>query len=227
MPNPVTPTPPSETPPATTPSTPPPATPPATPPAAPAAATTENLLDGAPATPPATPPAATAELTEEAIGSFIGAIPAIDIGTDAAGKPIPFDPAAMKAIAPALIKSGVKPEQAKEIIGAYAEHMKAQATETAKQENAFIGELVAKAKAELGADLPTFIADAKKGGAKLFGEEFWGQLRAIPVLSNNVQFIKAMAAYGRSIKTDDGAGTGSGGPNNQEKPLAERWGNPK
>ncbi len=214
-----------ETPPANPPVAPPaapPATPPAEQPAAPPA-TPENLLSEPPATPPPAAPTTATEITEEAIGSYIGAIPAIDLGTDAAGNKIEMDAAAIKAIAPALLKHGVKADQAKDIIAAYGEHVKAQVATQAAQETAFINELAAKTKAELGADLPRFQAEARKGGPALFGKELWQQLASVPAIANDVRFIKAIADHGRSIANDDGAGGAGGGANNQEKPLAERW----
>lgn len=217
-PNPTPATPPPATPPQ---ATPPPATPPpATPPAAPA-----NLMDDG--TPPATPPPATPatppEITDEAIGSFIGELPAVDLGTDAAGNKIEFDSAAVKAIAPAMMKHGLKPEQAKDIVGAYAEYQKARYAEQVQAEQTAVTQLAEATRTELGKDLPTFVADAKKGGAALFGPELWAQLKAIPAFANDVRVIKALAAYGRSIKTDDGAGTPGGGSKKDEGFTADGW----
>ena len=216
------------------PSTPPPATPPATPPVTPPAPPAgtppsaddtqlANLLaDG---TPPSSPPASgqnATPATDEQVASFVEAIPAIDLGAGPDGNPIPLDSAAIKAVAPAMLKHGLKPEQAKDIIAAYGEHMKAQVAEQVKREREFAVSLAADAKAELGNDLPAFVADAKKGGAALFGNDLWAQFVAVPAIANDVRFIKALAAYGRSIKTDDGAGAAGGG-GLQPKDFADAW----
>lgn len=224
---------PTTTPPATTTTTPPPATPP--PSTTPATTTTTPpptttppesatlLADGTPPSTPTTAPGQDATpATDEQVASFVEAIPAIDLGAGPDGNPIPLDSAAIKAVAPAMLKHGLKPEQAKDIIAAYGEHMKAQVAEQVKQERDFAEGLAAATKAELGADLPTFVADAKKGGAALFGNELWAQFVAVPALANDVRFIKALAAYGRSIKTDDGAGAAGGG-GLQPKDFADAW----
>ncbi len=224
---------PTTAPPATTTTTPPPATPP--PSTAPATTTTTPpptttppesatlLADGTPPSTPTTAPGQDATpATDEQVASFVEAIPAIDLGAGPDGNPIPLDSAAIKAVAPAMLKHGLKPEQAKDIIAAYGEHMKAQVAEQVKTEREFITGLVTTAKTELGNDLPVFVADAKKGGAALFGNELWAQLKAVPALANDVRFIKALAAYGRSIKTDDGAGAAGGG-GLQPKDFADAW----
>lgn len=145
------------------------------------------------------------------------------MGTDAAGNKITLDTGAVKAIAPALMKHGLTAEKAKDVISAFAEHVKAQSAEAVKAEAAFIGDLVNKTRAELGKDLPAFVDDAKKGGSSIFGKELWGQLVAIPSFANDVRVIKALAAYGRSVKTDDGAGNPGGGGEKKKGFTAEGW----
>jgi hypothetical protein len=56
----------------------------------------------------------------------------------------------------------------------------------------------------------------------LFGPELWAFFVNIPAISNDVRFIKALAAQGRATKTDDGAGTGAGG-GAASKDFAESW----
>lgn len=158
--------------------------------------------------PPGAPPAPDAAQVE----TFVKGIPT-DLG---------FDATAINAVAPAFLKHGLKPEQAADIMGAYAGHVKAQVAAAAKQEADAIAALTTATKTALGNDLPTFVADAKKGGLAFFGKELWDVIRSVPALTNDVRMIKALASYGRSVRTDDGSSNNSGGGAN-EKPLGQRW----
>ena len=164
------------------------------------------------APPPGSPPPPAAP-DQAAIDAFVTAIPS---------KELNFDEAAVKALAPGFLKHGLKPEQAKELIASYCAYQQAQQQAAAEAERQAVEQIVAKTKAELGADLPTFVNDASRGGAAFFGPELWGQLVNATAFVNDVRVIKALAQYGRSVKTDDGAGTG-GGHGQDNRPFADRW----
>lgn len=202
---------PDPTPPAPPPAT-PPAAPPAPPPPPPPAELTPSLLGDTPPAAPPTPPAAPPAAADQAqLDAFIKDMPADTLDADS-----------LKAVAPAFLKHGIKADQAKEIIGSYAAHVKAQAEAAAKQETDALAAITDATKKELGADLPTFVTDAKKGGETLFGKDLWGIIRSIPMLANDARMIKALAAYGRSVKTDDGAGNHGGG-HTDNTDRGERW----
>ena len=195
----------------------PPATPPASAPPTPPAPP-ESILGGkdepAATTPPAAPDASK-------IDEYVASIK-VDLGNGPDGQPIQIDPNGLKAIAPVLIKHGLDGEKAGEIVKAYAEYEQAQAKQAVERDNAVVAGLVQKAKDELGADLPAFASDAKKAGKYLFGEELWGDLLSVPALANDVRFVKALAALGRSLKNDRGPG-GAGPGENNEKDFAAWW----
>ncbi len=148
-------------------------------------------------------------------------LPPVVLGTNADGTPDALDPEPVQALAPAFIAAGLKPEQAHGVLQAMATYAQKQ-NETAEQALArHADELAEATRTELGAELPAFVADASAGGQAIFGEELWGILRAIPAFANDVRVVKALAAHGRSIKTDTGAaGHSAGGP---QGTLAERW----
>ena len=209
----------------------PPATPPAAdtpPPAVVAPAATENILtpdDPPPSAdvPPATPPAADAPPTdsEKQITDFVAAIK-VDFGMDKDGKPIQADQNALKAIAPVMLKHKIAPEAAAELIKADYEHRAQQFGQWKQKEASIVEGLVKQTKEELGADLPTFVADAKKGGSYLFGNDLWRELLSVPAFANDVRIVKAMAALGRAVQNDRGPG-GNGGGSSEEKDFAEKW----
>jgi hypothetical protein len=65
------------------------------------------------------------------------------------------------------------------------------------------------------------VSEAKRGGKALFGEA-WDELKGIPAFCNDPRIIEALAGYGRSVATDDGAsGKDAGGMNSKD--FAEAW----
>jgi hypothetical protein len=213
-------------------SAPPPAPPPSTPPAGekpPAAAPKPTILgavkdDGQPPPappgekPPATPPAAP---DAKAVTDFIGGLK-VDYGQDAEGKPLPADAKALERIAPLMLKHGVTPEAASEIIQADVAYRQELIAAWQKQNDEVAARMAEATEKELGNDLPRFAAEAVRGGRYLFGDDLWNELKAVPHFSNDVRVVKALAALGRSLKNDPGPG-GAGGGNFEPNDFADRW----
>lgn len=231
-------TPPSATPPATPPAPPapppppagsppappvppPPATPPpppATPPGQPAdSAEPASLLAGEVDTPPAVAPEAVTKLLD-----------AIDLRftPEGAAQPITLDKAYLQSVLPELLK--IAPTATKEQVAALARagaaHQFKQFQAAAAQDQAVMAGMVAKVKETFGADLPTVLSLAKRGGAAFFGQELWSELATVPAFSNDHRVIAALAQFGRSIAADRGPGGGSGA--GAEKSFYERWTTP-
>jgi len=203
----------------------PPATPPTDKPAAtpsPAEEEVENLLAGGDDdTPPTEQPDGAEPPDEAKITEFIDSIK-VDIGKKPDGTPIEINKEALKAIAPAAIKHGLSSDAISEIVQNYANFEMAQAQEAMKKDRELVSTITKTTKEKLGKDLPRFISEAKVGGPAFFGKELWAQIANVPALMNDVRFIEACAAHGRSIQTDRGPG---GKPSGDGKPkdFAESW----
>ena len=168
--------------------------------------------------PPATPPAAP---DAKAVSDFIGGIK-VDYGQDVDGKPLPADAKALERIAPLMMKHGITPEAASEIIQADVAYRQEMVAAWQQRNQEVADQMAAATEKELGADLPRFAAEAVRGGRYLFGDELWNELKAVPHFSNDVRVVKALAALGRSLKNDPGPG-GAGGGNFEPNDFANRW----
>jgi len=126
----------------------------------------------------------------------------------------------VRSIAPVALKHKLSPEAIGEIIAAYDGHERKQIEAFMAQEKAEAAAARQKVQQEFGSDLPTFVQDAAKGAKFLFGDELMGRLFNDPRYGNDTGFIKAMAQFGRMIKTDGGIG---GAPQGAEEDLATRW----
>lgn len=201
----------------------------ATPPAAPAPASaasqapaepdpdaSANLLsepppDAAKPIAPIAPDPLIAPPSPEAVAAITAAIVPADLGKSPDGTPIPWDQAAVGRVAEVFARHGVKPEVANEIVQAYAQHAAksyAAAAEADAQQNKA---MVSECRAKFGADMPRYIAEARKGGADIFGKELFSQLASVPAFANDHRILSALAARGRAVTDDPGPG-GPGAP---------------
>lgn len=174
-----------------------------------------------------TPPTADAGTPpdEKVLTRITEAITPVDLGQDVNGEAIPWDAEGVAAVAPVFAKHGVTPEAAKAIVGAYAEHFKAQVAAGRKAETDLNAQMVAECRTTFGADLPKHFATARKGGEDIFGRELFGQLAAVPFFVNDHRIISALAARGRAITND--SSPGGAGLLPDERDLAARMYGPE
>lgn len=248
-------TPPAAPPPATPPATPPPdSPPPATPPpaappaatpptpttphpASPPAAEPENLLaepppaappaapsGTPPANPPGTPPDSPPPPDEKAVAEIVKGMTDAITG-DEKLKAFPLDTEGIKALAPLFIEAGLDQAKAGKIAKALVSRQQAQMDEFIAKDKEMLSQMVAATKAELGADMPAFVQHARAGGRAVFGDELWAELSSVAAFGSDVRVIKALAAVGRSVATDTGAGAKPAG-SGEEKDFFQRWTTP-
>lgn len=140
------------------------------------------------------------------------------------GKDIEIDKEAIAALAPVLMKHKLTPETASELVGVYAAYA---AQAQTKAQTAHMEQVKAVRDAsikEFGEDLPRMAKEANAGGKAIFGK-FWNSLRGIPEFCNQPDVIRGLAAHGRSISNDPGAGSDGGGDGNgkDEGFTADGW----
>lgn len=137
------------------------------------------------------------EPTEEEIAAWVKDVPALDLGDG-----VKWDDAALKAMAPSLM--GLKKEDSNKVITAYAEYTKKIAKAQAVAADAFNAGLIKQCEERFGTDLRKVAGFAKKGGAAIFGDKIWNELKTVPSFANNPDIIERLAAYGRTIADDGG-----------------------
>ena len=163
--------------------------------------------------------------TEEQVAEFCKGIPALDMGDG-----VKWDDATLKAIAPSLMEvTGGDAKKAQPIVKAYAEHMQKLAKAQAEAADAFNNGLIAECNKRFGADLKKVAGYAKKGGAAIFGDKIWNEMKTIPSFANNPDIMERLAEFGRKIATDGGkVTTKDGDPAPGESDVLHRmYGNVK
>lgn len=139
------------------------------------------------------------------------------------GKDMEIDREAISALAPILMKHKLTSEAASELVGTYAAVAAAEQTKAQKAHMDQLAQVREQTTQEFGADLPQFVKDASKGGKAIFGK-FWDTLRDIPEFCNQADVIRGLAAHGRAISNDAGAGGDPGGEGKDTGEFsAERW----
>ena len=120
------------------------------------------------------------------------------------------------AVVTALKLGNVPADQAKGVLATVAtlDHVRAQ-RETAEMHKV-IADLQAGAKQEFGDNLRQVLGDAQTAGLALFGAELWKDISTVKALTNDKRFLRAMSAYGRTLRNDTGgpaptAGAAPGG----------------
>jgi hypothetical protein len=213
----------------------------------PPAASPVSAVDGA--TPTPTPPSPTAPVTsllsdpppapasgseqapppppapdEAAIATrrtaITAAITPTDLGTTPDGTPIPWDGAAVDAVASVFARHGVSPDVARDVVAAYADHAKAQFASAATADAEVLRAMVAETHEKLGPNLPRYITEARRGGTDIFGPELFAQLASVPAFANDVRIISALAARGRVLTSDRAPGGAGATP--PQAGLAQR-----
>lgn len=163
--------------------------------------------------------------TEEQVAEFCKGIPALDMGDG-----VKWDDETLKAIAPSLMDiTGGDAKKAQPLVKAYADHMQKLAKAQAEAADAFNNGLIAECNKRFGADLKKISGYAKKGGAAIFGEKIWNEMKTIPSFANNPDIMERLAEFGRKIATDGGrVATKDGDPAPGESDVLHRmYGNVK
>jgi hypothetical protein len=108
------------------------------------------------------------------------------------------------AIFSVLKQTGIPADKAKDMIGMVSalDQFRAQA-QAAHDEKVLAGIRADTAK-EFGDNLGAAARDMVAGGERLFGADLWKDICTITALVNDKRFVRAMAAYGRSGRNDDG-----------------------
>lgn len=178
--------------------------------------------DGNPTpSPTPTPDPTPAPTTPEQVETWMGEFKAPEIKDDD-GNVIAVDMDAVKTVAPVLVESGVKPAQAAKIVEAMVKHQSVQAKAIAQETDKRVQALRDQTREELGPDLQQTVTFAQKGGKALFGDDLWSMLSNVPLFSNDVRVVKALAGYGRTM-TDDRGATGGREGGADDTDFASRW----
>jgi len=185
----------------------------------------KSLLDDEP---PAQEPKKEGEGTEapkapttEEIDAWVKGVPALDLGDG-----VKWDDAALKAMAPTLM--GLEKEKSNEVIKAYADYTKGLAKAQAEAADAFNNGLIMECEKRFGTDLKKVAGYAKKGGAAIFGDKIWNEMKTIPSFANNPDIMERLAEYGRKISNDTGKVTPPGGGTTEPGDVLHRmYGNVK
>jgi hypothetical protein len=161
--------------------------------------------------------------TAEEVDAYAAKIrPAEGFAADGAGDgTLPaWDADAVRAVVPVLMKHKVSDAAAGEIAGAYAKHVSAQFAAARKAERDLLDGMRERCKERFKADLPRFAAEARRGGAAVFGKELFQRLAAVEAFGSDPDIVEALARVGRGTAADNAAGGRAGGA--EEKSLAAR-----
>ncbi len=148
--------------------------------------------------------------TEEEIAEWCRGVPALDLGDG-----VKWDDDALKAMAPSLM--ALPKEASGKVISAYAEYTKEVARRQAVAADAFNAGLIRQCEERFGADLRKVASYARKGGAAIFGDALWGQMKTVPQFANNPDVMERLAEYGRRIATDGGKVTPDEGRGGEDR----------
>lgn len=129
------------------------------------------------------------------------------------------------AILTAVQKSGIPADKAKSMLGMVAslDALRAKAQEEADKRT--LSAIRAETAKEFGDHLGAAARDMVAGGERLFGAELWADICTIPALVNDKRFIRAMSAYGRSGRNDNGgpAPASGGGASSSMRFTLDSW----
>ena len=108
------------------------------------------------------------------------------------------------AIFSVLQATGIPADKAKDMIGMVSALDQFRAKEQEEADAKVLAAIRAETAKEFGDNLGAAARDMVAGGERLFGAELWKDICTIPALVNDKRFVRAMAAYGRSGRNDDG-----------------------
>ena len=108
------------------------------------------------------------------------------------------------AIFSVLQATGIPADKAKDMIGMVSALDQFRAQAQAAHDEKVLAGIRAETAKEFGDSLGAAARDMVAGGERLFGAELWKDICTITALVNDKRFVRAMAAYGRSGRNDDG-----------------------
>ena len=157
---------------------------------------------------------------------FEGEISDLKLGSAENGTEATIPAADVASILGALHYAKVPAAQAKGVLATVAalDHIRAARQES--EDNAAIAELQEATRQEFGDNLRQALGDTQAAGLALFGAELWDEIRTIKALTNDKRFIRAMSAYGRSRRNDNGGpapGPGAAGAGEMSFDMNAFW----
>lgn len=108
------------------------------------------------------------------------------------------------AIMSALQKSGIDAGKARDMVGMVAALDQYRANAQAEADRRVLRQIREETRKEFGDSLVAASRDMVAAGQALFGSDLWTDICTIPALTNDKRFVRAMAAYGRSLRNDNG-----------------------
>lgn len=108
------------------------------------------------------------------------------------------------AILSVLKQTGIPADKAKDMVGMVSALDQFRAKAQAERDEKVLAGIRAETAKEFGDSLGAAARDMVAGGERLFGAELWKDICTIPALINDKRFVRAMSAYGRSGRNDNG-----------------------
>lgn len=108
------------------------------------------------------------------------------------------------AIFSVLKQTGIPADKAKDMVGMVSALDQFRAKAQAERDENILASIRADTAKEFGDSLGAAARDMVAGGERLFGADLWKDICTIPALINDKRFVRAMSAYGRSGRNDDG-----------------------
>lgn len=129
------------------------------------------------------------------------------------------------AIFSVLKATGIPADKAKDMVGMVSALDQFRAAAQQKRDEQVLNAIRADAAKEFGDNLAAAARDMVAGGERLFGAELWQDICTIPALVNDKRFIRAMSAYGRSGRNDNGgpAPASGGGASSSMRFTLDSW----
>lgn len=108
------------------------------------------------------------------------------------------------AILSVLKQTGIPADKAKDMVGMVSALDQFRAKAQAERDEKVLAGIRAETAKEFGDSLGAAARDMVAGGERLFGADLWKDICTIPALINDKRFVRAMSAYGRSGRNDNG-----------------------
>ena len=108
------------------------------------------------------------------------------------------------AILSVLKQTGIPADKAKDMVGMVSALDQFRAQAQAERDEKVLAGIRAETAKEFGDSLGAAARDMVAGGERLFGADLWKDICTIPALINDKRFVRAMSAYGRSGRNDNG-----------------------
>lgn len=131
-------------------------------------------------------------------------IPALDLGKTEDGQELTMPAEDVVSVVRALQHAKMPADQAKQMLATVGALDRIRAERQAAEDNRAIAALQEETRQEFGDNLRQALGDTQSAGLALFGAELWGDIMSIKALTNDKRFIRAMSAYGRSRRNDNG-----------------------